>query len=253
MLRKMIRDVLPYRLVKTFQERKLNAETLNLQRNLYSLFVPDNGLVFDVGANRGNRIGCFRTLNATVHAFEPQPVCAKYLREMFHYDPHVIIHESAIGATIGKAQMQVSTELDVLSTLSDAFIDKVSASGRFSRKHWDATVEVEVTTLDICISSFGKPDFIKIDVEGFEIEALTGLSTCIPSLSFEWTPELFEQAEFCIKLCSQLGICHFNMSFGESMKLSQQWCDDKQMIEKLYACRNDHYLFGDIYAKADLI
>lgn len=251
MLRKLIRNLLPYGVVTTLQEKKLEAANYSRQRNLYSLFIPDNGVVFDVGANVGNRIRCFRSFNTTVHAFEPQPMCAKYLQEHYSSDQNVFVHEVALGATEGIGEMAVASNLNVLSTLSKDFISKVSVSGRFSSDVWDQTVSVKLQTLDHYINTVGRPDFLKIDVEGYEMEVLNGLSFCVPALSFEWTPELFEQAEYCIHRCAQLGMCQFSMSFGESMQLSQHWSDEKQLIDKLFACRNDHYLFGDIYAKSD--
>ena len=45
-----------------------------------------------------------------------------------------------------------------------------------------------MTTLDTLVAEYGEPAFCKIDVEGFEVEALKGLSRPLRALSFEYGP-----------------------------------------------------------------
>ena len=50
---------------------------------------------------------------------------------------------------------------------------------------FDKKVEVETTTLEELIRSYGRPFYIKIDVEGHEASVLKGLQSVVPFVSFE--------------------------------------------------------------------
>jgi hypothetical protein len=134
--------------------------------------------------------------------------------------------------------------------MSDRFIRGTQESGRFRGVDWGRTEEVEVTTLDALIAEHGMPRFVKIDVEGHEVEVLAGLSQPVPALSFEWTPELYEQARDCIGRLMELGDYEFNLSWGESMKFSRPaWRSADSMLRVLEEFSGESLQFGDVYAR----
>src|SRR6202042_3395213 len=58
---------------------------------------------------------------------------------------------------------------------------------------------VQTTTLQELIAKYGVPFFVKIDVEGHELNALRGLQWPVPYLSFELNlPEFRSEGEECI-------------------------------------------------------
>ena len=139
-------------------------------------------------------------------------------------------------------------EADTISSLSPAWIESVKASGRFGGRRWDRKVIVPVTTLDQLIQEHGLPRFCKIDVEGFELEVLRGLTQPLPALSFEFTPEFIEAAVDCLRYLDGLGEARFNYSIGESMHLAlPEWVDAAAMTSILTTLP-DKSIFGDVYA-----
>ncbi|MBM3479865.1 MAG: FkbM family methyltransferase, partial [Alphaproteobacteria bacterium] len=85
---------------------------------------------------------------------------------------------------------------------------------------WDARVEVPVTTLDALVAAHGVPRFAKIDVEGFELDVLRGLSRPLPALSFEFTTIQRDVAFACLARLAALGDYRFDLALGESQELA---------------------------------
>jgi FkbM family methyltransferase len=217
----------------------------------YSALINKGELVFDIGANHGNRVEIFLSLGAKVVAVEPQPLCVEHLRERFGWSKDLTILESAVDCKEGRSRMKISNN-DTVSSMNDRWIEMAKAGGRFDDSHWGREIDVRTTTLDSLITSYGRPQFVKIDVEGHESEVLKGLHAPIPRLSFEYTPEYMRPALECLEHLSSLGTYGFNLSPGESMELlfssnvSQR--EMVKILEELEEKRGQEES-GDIYAQ----
>ena len=152
----------------------------------YGQFVKAGDLTFDIGANLGDRTQILVDLGARVVAVEPQHSCANHLSERF--GDRVVVVEAALGAELGEAELLVAS-YHTLSSLSSEWVEAVQRSGRFAEFGWPDRLTVPMTTLDALVAEFGVPVFCKVDVEGYELEVLQGLSSPIPVLSYEFTVE----------------------------------------------------------------
>ena len=220
--------------------------------NFYKNFCKKGDLIFDVGANYGNRTEVFLNMGANVVAFEPQNVCYNYLNTKF--GNKIKLEKVGLGEQEGESVFFTSDNSTTVASLAKDWIDKAKES-RFSDIDWNHSQNIKLSTLDLMIKKYGSPNFIKIDVEGYEYEVLKGLNTPVSFLSFEYmVPESLENTILSVKHLASLSANYvFNYSFGETFIFEEKkWLNAFDMIEKI----NSKYFLkgsnGDIYAKFNL-
>jgi len=245
--RKILRACHLYDAVVDFKHWLTDTEAEYVR--FYSQFAGAGDLCFDVGANVGRRTKVFRRLGAKVVAVEPQEQCLKRLRRKFGTDSKVILVPCAVGEKPGKAQIQLC-DSHSLSSLSSRWIESVRTSGRYAQCTWSRSVTIDVTTLDELITQYGRPAFIKLDVEGYEYEALKGLSQPVRSICFEFTPEFIDSARQCIDHLSRIGPARFNYCLEHAQTSLQlpDWETGAGMHKRLDALATQNQP-GDIYAR----
>ncbi|RMG90078.1 MAG: FkbM family methyltransferase [Chloroflexi bacterium] len=217
-------------------------------RQFYAPLVPPNSLCFDIGAHVGDRTRAWVALGARVIAVEPQPAFVWLLRLLYGRFSQVTILQAALGSQPGEAYLYISQRTPTLSTLSAEWQTCIRTNQRFRKARWNQHITVPVLTLDTLITRYGLPAFCKIDVEGYELEVLRGLSTPIPALSFEYVPAVIEIALACIHRLASLGPYQFNWSEGEQLTWrSAHWLTAAEMsacLQQLSPLDNS----GDVYA-----
>lgn len=203
-------------------------------RRLYAGFLPPGALYFDVGAHVGNRVRIALQLGARVVAVEPNPRLFAWLDRLYANRKSVTLVQNAVGAKSGIARLQISRRTPTVSTLSTSWIERVQRDPSFERVSWDSSVAVEVVTLDLLIAAHGKPDFCKIDVEGYELQALQGLSAALPALCFEYLPATVDLAQACVAHLASMAEYEFNWAIGEESRLqAADWIGAQAMIDRL--------------------
>lgn len=231
------------------QFEKLEARNATKRSPFYSQFISKGDLVFDVGANIGNRVEVFLALGSKVVAVEPQQDCVAELKRKF--GSRISIIEKGLGEKEEQKTLYIS-DTNTISSLSKEWIDSVKDS-RFSRHEWNKTAQIELTTLDKLISQFGVPQFCKIDVEGFELEVLKGLHQTVPCLSLEYTvPEQTDKLLACLAYCNSLNKHYqYNYSSGEEMKLDlEKFCTYQEFLNIVKGTTFQATGFGDIYVRS---
>jgi FkbM family methyltransferase len=254
MIRKTVIRVLGFRTIEKIKSLVKNKERKKLikkRREFYLQFLNPNDIYYDVGANYGNRIEPIIKDKIKIIAIEPQQECIRYLTKK--YKDRITIIPKGLAEKKGVQSMYLS-DAHTISSFSKDWIDAIKKSGRFSDYNWNKIQETEIETLDNLISKYGKPQFIKIDVEGYEYEVLKGLSQSITTISFEYTiPERKKSIIDCIdriiKISNQNEV-FFNYSIGESMEWTlDKWVSATEMKKEINLEKFIKSGFGDIYAK----
>ncbi|MCU0538862.1 MAG: FkbM family methyltransferase [Desulfobacterales bacterium] len=215
----------------------------------YRRFVPPGALCFDVGAHLGSRTRAFLALGARVLAVEPQPACAAYLRKRWGRHPRFALVAQAVGAEPGAARLFVNRLNPAISSLAPAAWRAAMADAAAGPERWDREVAVAVTTLDRLIAAFGLPSFCKIDVEGFEVEVLAGLSRPLPALSFEFISFESDRAKACLRRLAALGGYRFNWAFREKLRLEHSTWVEAAAVARMLDTLGSRVLSGDVYAR----
>jgi FkbM family methyltransferase len=215
---------------------------------LYARFVKSGDLVFDVGSHVGDRIGAFRRIGARVVACEPNPPLVKTLRLIYGRDAKVIIEPVAVGASAGTIEMKINVDNPTVSTASKDFLKASEGAPGWEGQNWNKSITVGMTTLDALIAKHGTPAFMKIDVEGFEAEALGGLTQPVPALSFEFTTIQRDVAQACLARCVALGYTRYNAALGESQQMVHDDWQSADAIGRWLAALPMSANSGDIYA-----
>lgn len=144
---------------------------------------PVNTIV-DIGANRGQfALAAVHVWpDAVIHAFEPLSRPADVFGSIFARSERVLLHRSAIGPTEGTMNMNVSARDDSSSLLP---ITRVQ-TGVFPGTEHMGTEVVDVRKLQSVIDESHVPGtaLLKLDVQGFEYEALEGCETLLDRFTY---------------------------------------------------------------------
>jgi len=205
-------------------------------------------LVFDIGSNVGTTVEFFSQKANKVIGFEPNPRLVEILREKFN-NRNVIIDSRGLSNEIGEKKFRIAN-VDTISTFSEDWVNNSRFTGGYS---WNEGIIVDTTTLDSVIEQYGTPDYIKIDVEGYEFEVLTSLTKVLENtiISFEWAEEQKNKIEQTIKYLFNLGYKKFSYTEADKilMDVEIDWrtIDKLNLIENLDDQRKDKW--GMIYVK----
>jgi len=141
-------------------------------------------MVVDIGANRGQFAMAVRRWapTARVIAFEPLAEAANCFRKVFHRDSRVIIHQAAIGPEAGETTIHVAAVDDSSSLLPISTKQERLFPGTSEIR----TEIVKVGRLSDFVASeeIVSPAMLKLDVQGYELEALRGCEELLKRFSY---------------------------------------------------------------------
>lgn len=158
---------------------------------------------YDIGGYRGYMSGVLALAGASrVITFEPLPDNISRLRRLRELNSNLPlqIEEIAIGRTDGETIFQI---------MQDESMGKIAGSPFQSGRRAAREISVRLARLDTCVSDYGlpRPNLMKIDVEGAEVDVLDGavrtLEECRPRVLIEAHSGSLDEA--CRKRLTALG------------------------------------------------
>lgn len=224
-------NVLRYnKLTDLLVELKGNKTKKNI--SFYTAFLNtanDNKMIFDVGANKGNKIKAFLQMGFKVVALEPEKKAIETLKWRFAHNKNVEIVELGVSDNIGETPVYITESRSGLNTLSEKWVNSI---GNEKENRWNSQQQykisyiIKTTTLDELIKAYGLPYFIKIDVEGFELNVIKGLSVAPAYLSFECNlPEFVAETLEILDLVKNLSDkIQFRFSLDDALE-NENWMD----------------------------
>jgi len=139
------------------------------------------GLLLDVGANVGQTVTAFRSHfpHAEIHAFEPSRPAWEELNEAHGADPLVVLHRFGAAAAPGSATLHTISTNPSMNSILDP--------GNKSINEYDGVETIELRRLDNLADElqWSSVDVLKMDVEGFEDQALLGASGALSRSLFK--------------------------------------------------------------------
>ncbi len=198
-----------------FYARRLREEVEGGEPELAMLgsLVGKGGVAVDIGANEGIFAYALSELGAIVHAFEANPRFAEFAQRML--GDRAEVHDLALSNDSGHASFFIpladdSSELHLAGNLKNSH-------SQFERQ---TVIKVEVRTLD----SFALTNvqFIKIDVEGSELEVLEGARETImrdhPALLLELLSGTYQDPLAVTReVCEKYGYTAFVVDKGKRL------------------------------------
>lgn len=236
-----------YRVLRWMLDHALRRSRLGSMRAdtlFLSGIIPAGALCFDVGANAGDKSEAMYRAGAAVVAFEPLPECAAEVRARFPSGAAVRVVQAAMGERDGLGVMHLARWTTMASFVPGwAGVDDAGQQ-----------LLVPVLTFDTASRALGMPYFCKVDVEGWELELMKGMSEMPRVVCFEYhrNPENLAKTVACIQRLSSLAPIELNIAPAEAFRLHLplwmepsafiQWLDDELPATPAFG-------YGDIFAR----
>lgn len=143
-------------------------------------YLPSKPIILEAGAHDGTdtlRMASFWP-EAQIHAFEPVPAAYNELLARAREHPaRVHCYPFGLGPSEGKMRMHISGNGSAGSCQSSSLLPpSESHTAEYSFVSFGKHIDIEVTSIDEWAKKQGldRVDFMRLDMQGYEIEALRG-------------------------------------------------------------------------------
>ena len=167
-LRKVLRGTRFLSILKGFL--KSNREYEYKFKNEMTKNLKEGMIVFDIGANIGLYTKLFAEIvkeSGHIFAFEPCQGSANKIKEMQSMFPWITINQSVVGEKDGKTIFETNKD-------NPTFVGNKVLFDKNVVLNDSQLSEIEMLSVDSICQNYLTPNFIKIDVEGYELNVLRG-------------------------------------------------------------------------------
>ena len=181
---KKIKDYLRYSKLHFHILRLKNPAYLKFLKkefNFYQTFLIKNKLIFDLGANIGDKSHVLLKFTDKIILYEPEEVLFEKLKFRFRKNNKVILNNLLISDLVGEVVFNSIVGDEAYSSILNNYKDNFD----HLKKKLVIKKLKKSSTLNFEINKYGIPHYIKIDCEGAENLILKNLKYNIEVLSFE--------------------------------------------------------------------
>lgn len=216
-------------LYKLFKKRQDAFEIELLKKHIKS-----GDVVLDIGANIGFYAQLLSELvsnSGKVHCFEPDKVNFSHLKNATKNFKNIIIHNKAVGPKTGLLKIYTSKNLNV-------------DHRTYKPEEYEQEIDIDAIAIDDYLKDNLKVDFIKIDIQGFEMQAIQGMQKVLQynqhlkMISEFWPYGLRTAGSSVIDYFNFLTTLNFNCYLLDQNQLKKL---DLAQVKTLESLGEEHY------------
>lgn len=166
-------------------------------------------LIFDIGYNNGNFTSAIREFypESRIVGVDGDPRYAYFFQRNPPQQNIEFIHAVVSDVSNQQVSFYICESSPGINSINTSWISAIRHNAFFKRTSKE--IKVVSVTLDDLIKIYGKPDIIKLDIEGAESMALAGLSQKCGLVLFEWCEEYYQDTIKCVDRLKALGYTEF--------------------------------------------
>lgn len=204
---------------------------LKKEFDFYQSFLIKNNLIFDIGANLGDKSHIFLKFTDKIILYEPEEDLFERLKFRFRKNNKVILNNLLISDLIGDVVFNSVVGDEAYSSIINNYKDNFD---HLKNKTVIKKLK-KSSTLNFEINKYGIPYYVKIDCEGAENLIIKNLKYNIDVLSFEANlPLFFNQTTEIINYLKSKFNRYYNIrKEGEHNFLFKNHLNSEEILENL--------------------